>query len=45
LLNSSYYLTNTSLIAGNASFTDYNGSTVTGHSGNGACRITILALN
>ena len=44
LLNSSHYLTNTSLIAGNSSFTDYNGNTVTGHSGDGACRITTLSL-
>ena len=39
-LNSSYYLTNASTIAGNTSFTDNNGSTVTGHSGNGYARIT-----
>ena len=40
LLNSSYYLTNASTIAGNTSFTDNSGSTVTGHSGNGYARIT-----
>ena len=40
LLNSSYYLTNASTIAGNTSFTDNTGSTVTGHSGNGYARIT-----
>ena len=39
-LNSSYYLTNASTIAGNTSFTDNSGSTVTGHSGNGYARIT-----
>lgn len=42
LLNSSYYLSDTSLIAGNASFTDPGGSTVTGHSGNGYARITVV---
>ena len=40
LLNSSYYLTDASTIAGNTSFTDNSGSTVTGHSGNGYARIT-----
>ncbi len=40
LLNSSYYLTNASTIAGDQSFTDNSGSTVTGHSGNGYARIT-----
>ena len=40
LLNNSYYLTNASTIAGNTSFTDNTGSTVTGHSGNGYARIT-----
>ena len=40
LLNSSYYLTNASTVAGNQSFTDNSGSTVTGHSGNGYARIT-----
>ena len=39
LLNSSYYLTNASTVAGNQSFTDNTGSTVTGHSGNGYARI------
>ena len=39
-LNSSYYLTNAATIAGNTSFTDNSGSTVTGHSGNGYARIT-----
>ena len=39
-LNSSYYLTNASTVAGNTSFTDNSGSTVTGHSGNGYARIT-----
>jgi hypothetical protein len=32
------------MIAGNASFTDYSGSTVTGHSGHGACRITAIEV-
>ena len=40
LLNSSYYLTNAATYAGNTSFTDYSGSTATGHSGNGAIKIT-----
>ena len=40
LLNSSYYLTDASTIAGDQSFTDNSGSTVTGHSGNGYARIT-----
>ena len=40
LLNSSYYLTNAATYGGNTSFTDFNGSTVTGHSGNGAIKIT-----
>lgn len=44
-LNSAYYLTDTSLVNGGASFTDYDGSTVTGHSGNGAVRITCLEVN
>jgi hypothetical protein len=43
-LNSTYYLSDASTIAGNTSFTDYSGSTVTGHSGDGAIRITILTL-
>lgn len=44
-LNSVYYLTDTSLVNGGTSFTDYDGSTVTGHSGNGAVRITCLEVN
>ena len=40
LLNSTYYLTNAATIAGDQEFTDYDGSTVTGHLGNGAARIT-----
>ena len=39
-LTSAYYLTNAATIAGNTSFTDNSGSTVTGHSGNGYARIT-----
>lgn len=45
LLNSSYYLTETSINTGTSSFTDYSGSTVTGHSGDGAIRITIKKIN
>ena len=43
-LNSSYYLTDASTKAGNTSFTDYSGATVTGHAGNGAIRITVLSV-
>lgn len=42
LLNSAYYLTNASTIVGTSSFTDYDGSTITGHAGNGAIRITVI---
>ena len=41
LLNNSYYLGSASTVAGNQSFTDYDGTTVTGHQGNGAIRITV----
>ena len=44
LLNSSYYLADAQTIAGNASFTDPSGSSVTGHSGNGFARITVLEV-
>ncbi|MBQ8871120.1 MAG: hypothetical protein IJ018_00045, partial [Bacilli bacterium] len=40
LLNSSYYLTSASTIAGDQSFQDPDGTTVIGHSGNGYARIT-----
>ena len=40
LLNSSYYLTDAQTIAGNQSFLAPSGSTETGHSDNGYCRIT-----
>ncbi len=40
LLNSSYYLSNASTIAGDTAFTSPSGSTETGHSGNGYARIT-----
>ena len=39
LLNSTYYLTNAATYGGNTSFTDFDGFTVTGHSGNGAVKI------
>ena len=42
LLNSSYYLTNASTIAGNSSFIAPGGGTETGHPGNGYARITII---
>ena len=44
LLTSAYYLTDAATIAGNTSFTDYSGSTVTGHSGNGCVRITVVKI-
>lgn len=40
LLPTKYYLTNALTIAGNQSFLDPNGTTVTGHSGNGYAKIT-----
>lgn len=42
LLNSNYYLESASTVAGNTTFTDYSGSSTTGHSGNGAIRITVI---
>lgn len=42
LLNSSYYLSNAQTIAGNDSFASPTGSSETGHSGNGYCRITVI---
>lgn len=45
LLNSSYYLSNARTIAGNTSFTSPTGSSETGHSGNGYCRITVIECN
>lgn len=42
LLNSSYCLTDAQTIAGNTSFTSPTGSSETGHSGNGYCRITVI---
>lgn len=42
LLNSNYYLTDASTVAGNTSFTDPDGTTVTGHASNGYARITYL---
>lgn len=44
LLNSSYYLTDAATYAGNTSFTGTGGSSETGHSGNGYCRITVIEL-
>lgn len=45
LLNSSYYLSDAKTIAGNTSFTSPTGSSETGHSGNGYCRITVIECN
>lgn len=42
LLNSSYYLSAAKTIAGNTSFTSPTGSSETGHSGHGYCRITVI---
>lgn len=42
LLNSSYYLTNASTIAGNTAFTSPIGVSETGHTGNGYIRITVI---
>ena len=44
LLTEEYYLTDAATVAGNTSFKDYSGSTVTGHSGHGACRITAIEV-
>ena len=45
LLNSSYYLTNASTIAGNTAFTSPTGSSETGHTGNGYIRIIVIETN
>ena len=42
LLNSSYYLSDASNLSGNESFKSPSGSTETGHSDNGYCRITVI---
>lgn len=42
LLNSTYYLTSASVKAGNVSFKSPTGSSETGHSGDGYCRITVV---
>ena len=44
LLNSNYYLTSASTIAGNSSFISPTGSSETGHGGNGYIRITIQSI-
>lgn len=44
LLTSIYYLSDAQTIAGNTSFTSPDGSTETGHSGNGYCRITVIDM-
>lgn len=43
LLNSSYYLSSAQTIAGNLTITNPDGSSVTGHTGNGYARITFIA--
>lgn len=42
LLNSSYYLTSASTVAGNTSFTSPSGGTETGHTGNGYAYLTYV---
>ena len=42
LLNSSYYLTNSSMKSGNESITSPNGGTETGHAGNGYAYLTYI---
>lgn len=42
LLNSSYYLSDASTIAGDSSFLSPSGTSETGHSGNGYVRITVI---
>lgn len=45
LLNSAYYLTDAATVAGNTSFVDPDsGSSVTGRSGNGYVRITVIEI-
>lgn len=45
LLDSAYYLTDASTIAGNSTFISPDGTTETGHSGNGYIRITVLNID
>lgn len=45
LLSSTYYLTEANTYAGNTSFASPTGSNETGHTGNGYCRITVVALS
>ena len=44
LLNSAYYLTDASTIAGNTAFTSPTGTSETGHSGDGYIRITAIEV-
>ncbi len=45
LLNSTYYLTTASTIAGDQSFNDPTGNSETGHSGDGYIRITVVDIS
>ena len=45
LVNSTHYLINAKTIAGNTSFPSPSGTSETGHSGNGYCRITVIECN
>lgn len=42
LLDSSHYLTNATILAGNATFVSPTGTSETGHTGNGYIRITVI---
>lgn len=44
LLTNAYYLTDTSLVAGNASFASPTGTAETGHSGDGYIKITVISV-
>ena len=44
MLTANCYLLDARTVNGNTSFVDYSGSSVTGHSGNGAVRITVVKL-
>lgn len=44
LLDSRYYLSEASTVQGTSSIVEPDGSTTTGHTGNGYCRVTLLKL-
>lgn len=45
LLNDTHYLSDTSIVPGNTSFLSPDGTSETGHSGNGYVRITVIDVN